>query len=178
MQALLVCFLIAIGVQTAVRLWLAARQMEAVRRARGQVPPAFAATISRADQERATDYTLARVRFGQLTIVLDAVLKLLLTIGGGVAAAAALASQWLVRALARHAAGRDRESRAMARGRAGRGVADLSHRGALRLQSHHARPVRARPAEAGPARRAHRRPVAAGDAPADAARGSRLVAVC
>src|SRR5579883_3001035 len=93
MQALLVCFLIAIGVQTAVRLWLAARQMEAVRRARGQVPPAFAATISRADQERATDYTLARVRFGQLTIVLDAVLKLLLTIGGGVAAAAALASR-------------------------------------------------------------------------------------
>ena len=86
MQWLTALFLIALAAETAVRLWLDSRQISAVRAHRDQVPDLFRGKIALADQQRAADYTVARVRLGQYTTLFDALLKLLMTIGGGLAA--------------------------------------------------------------------------------------------
>jgi STE24 endopeptidase len=83
-------FVGALAAETALRLWLASRQIAAVRAHRDRVPDLFAAEITLADQQRAADYTLARVRFGRWATFYGAAIKLLMTIGGGLAAIDAL----------------------------------------------------------------------------------------
>jgi STE24 endopeptidase len=92
MQALTVLFVLAVVVETAVRLWLASRQIAAVRANRERVPEVFSGQVALADQQRAADYTTARVRVSRWATVAEAAIKLLLTIGGGLAALEALAS--------------------------------------------------------------------------------------
>lgn len=87
---LTIIFVVAIALETALRLWLAARQIAAVRARRDSVPELFHAQITLADQQKAADYTVERVRFGRWATVFDAVFKLLLTLGGGIAAIDAL----------------------------------------------------------------------------------------
>src|SRR5579871_4469188 len=91
MQPLLLLFILALCAETGVRLWLAGRQIRAVRDRRSRVPALFADAISVADQERASEYTLTRARFGRWSIAFNALLKLALTAGGGVALADAVA---------------------------------------------------------------------------------------
>jgi STE24 endopeptidase len=86
-------FVAALGAETVVRLWLAGRQMAAVRRHRNRVPEAFRGKISTVEQQRAADYTVARVRLGRYSTVADAIIKLALTLGGGLAWAQELASR-------------------------------------------------------------------------------------
>jgi STE24 endopeptidase len=86
-------FVVALCAETAMRLWLAGRQMAAVRRHRGRVPEAFAGKVSLEEQQRAADYSVARVRLGRYSTVADAAIKLLLTFGGGLAWAQVLASR-------------------------------------------------------------------------------------
>src|SRR5258708_30457592 len=83
-------FVIAIALETALRLWLASRQIDAVRAHRDHVPELFRPQISLQDQQKAADYTVERVRFGRWATVFEALLKLLLTLGGGIAAVDAL----------------------------------------------------------------------------------------
>jgi STE24 endopeptidase len=87
LTALFVAVLLA---GAAVELWLAQRQAAAVARHRQAVPAPFAASVSAADHARAADYTLAKVRFGRIGTLLDAILTLGLTVGGGIAAIDAL----------------------------------------------------------------------------------------
>jgi STE24 endopeptidase len=77
-------FVAAIAVGTALRLWLAGRQIASVEANRGQVPTDFAGRISLADHQKAADYTLASVRFGRLSVLIDAVITLALTVGGAI----------------------------------------------------------------------------------------------
>jgi STE24 endopeptidase len=86
-------FVAALCAETAVRLWLSGRQMAAVRRHRDHVPEAFAGRISVEEQRRAADYTVARARLGRYSTVAEAVIKLLSTMGGGLAWAGALAGR-------------------------------------------------------------------------------------
>jgi STE24 endopeptidase len=79
-------FVAALATETTVRLWLASRQIAAVRAHRERVPDLFAGTIGLAEQRRAADYTAARVRLGQGATVFEVLLKLALTLGGGLAA--------------------------------------------------------------------------------------------
>ncbi len=90
MQWLTELFLVALAAETAIRVWLAARQISAVRAHRDQVPELFRGRIAVADQQRAADYTAARVRLGQFATLFEALIKLLMTIGGGLAAFDAL----------------------------------------------------------------------------------------
>ena len=83
---LTVLFVAALAAETAVRLWLAARQIAAVRAHRERVPDLFAGAIGLAEQRRAADYTAARVRLGRWATGFEALLKLALTLGGGLAA--------------------------------------------------------------------------------------------
>ena len=85
-------FLLAVMAGTVTRLWLANRQIAAVTRHRAQVPEPFAQTVSAADHHKAADYSVARTRLGRIDAVLDAVVLLGLTLGGGINA---IDRQWL-----------------------------------------------------------------------------------
>jgi len=79
-------FLIAVAAEALTRLWLGSRQIAAVQAHRNQVPPLFRGQIELADQQKAADYTTARARLGRWDTVVDALIKVLLTVGGGLAA--------------------------------------------------------------------------------------------
>ncbi len=67
-----------------VKFWLSTRQMRHVAAHRDAVPAAFAQTISLAAHQRAADYTLAKGRFGLLSMAFGAVVLLGWTLLGGV----------------------------------------------------------------------------------------------
>src|ERR1700675_4544357 len=83
-------FLAAVAAETLTRLWLGSRQIAAVRAHRDHVPEVFRAQLALADQQKAADYTVARVRLGRWAAVVEALVKLALTFGGGLAAADAV----------------------------------------------------------------------------------------
>ena len=90
MEWLTPVFLFAVLAGVAAELWLAQRQAGAVAGHRGAVPDAFAISISREEHAKAADYTLAKLRLGRISSVVDAALVLALTIGGGLATIDAL----------------------------------------------------------------------------------------
>jgi STE24 endopeptidase len=94
MNWLTLLFVAAVIGETAVRLWLASRQIAAVQAHRDRVPDAFAGRIALADQVKAADYSVARVRLGRWSTLVDALLTLGFTVGGGLAAADALIRLW------------------------------------------------------------------------------------
>jgi STE24 endopeptidase len=77
-------FLIAVVAETGIRLWLASRQLKAVRSHRDSVPTVFQDQVSLEEQQRAADYTTARVVVGRWSTLYEAFIKLVLTVGGGV----------------------------------------------------------------------------------------------
>lgn len=77
-------FLIALLLSTGVRYWLSLRQAAAVRRHRERVPEAFAAQIELAAHQKAADYTIARGAVGRWDLLLDTIVALALTLGGGI----------------------------------------------------------------------------------------------
>jgi STE24 endopeptidase len=79
-------FLAVLAAETATRLWLASRQIDAVTAHRNRVPEAFQGQIALADQQKAADYTLARVRLGRWATVVESLIKVGFTLGGGLAA--------------------------------------------------------------------------------------------
>ena len=85
MQLLGSLFLAAALAMTGVRLWLAGRQLAAVRAHRAAVPQPFAASVTLEEHQRAADYTVARLRLGRLELAFELVLLLGVTLGGGFA---------------------------------------------------------------------------------------------
>ncbi|MEP7100634.1 MAG: M48 family metallopeptidase [Burkholderiales bacterium] len=67
-----------------VKFWLATRQMRHVAAHRDAVPVPFAATITLAAHQRAADYTLAKGRFGLLSMAFGAAVLLGWTLLGGI----------------------------------------------------------------------------------------------
>jgi len=76
-------FIAALLLATVLRLWLARRHMLHVAANRHAVPPEFAGQIDLDAHQRAADYTVAKTRFAMWSVMLDAMLILLLTFGGG-----------------------------------------------------------------------------------------------
>ena len=87
-----IAFLTALALHLLVQLWLSYRQTRHVAARRHEVPPAFADAVSAAEHAKAADYTVARQRFGRLELVYDAIVLLILTLGGGIAALGRLAT--------------------------------------------------------------------------------------
>ena len=81
-----VLFVAALIAETAVRLWLSSRQIAAVRAHRDRVPELFAGRIALAEQQRAADYTVSRGQVTRWATLFEALIKLVLTLGGGLAA--------------------------------------------------------------------------------------------
>jgi STE24 endopeptidase len=75
-------FLLALGLTTALRLWLARRHVRHIAGHRGAVPAAFRETIALEAHQRAADYTTARVRLAMVDVIVGAVFVLALTLGG------------------------------------------------------------------------------------------------
>ncbi len=75
-------FVAALAAGTALRLWLAGRQMAAVTAHRDRVPPAFADRISLADHQKAAQYTIAILRLSRHSATVDALVTLALTVLG------------------------------------------------------------------------------------------------
>ena len=79
-------FAVLLLAHTAVHWWLDHRQLRHVMRHRDQVPRAFADQISLADHQKAADYTAAKLRFGQVHLLWEAVCLLGWTLLGGLGA--------------------------------------------------------------------------------------------
>jgi len=86
MQWLTWFFVAAVAAETVTRLWLGSRQIAAVQSHRDAVPALFREQIALEDQQKAADYTTARVRMGRIATVVEALVKIALTVGGGLAA--------------------------------------------------------------------------------------------
>src|SRR2546426_2251168 len=85
-------FLLALAVSLGLQLWLARRQLRHVLAHRSVVPAHFASRITLAAHHKAADYTVARTRVAVVELLLDAVVLLALTLGGGLA----LIAGWIV----------------------------------------------------------------------------------
>lgn len=82
--SLSLAFAAALAISLLVRFWLATRQMRHVAAHRGAVPAPFDATITLAAHQRAADYTLAKGRFGLLSMAFGATVLLAWTLLGGI----------------------------------------------------------------------------------------------
>ena len=78
-------FLALVVASTALRAWLALRQMRHVARHRDTVPAPFRTTVPLDSHQKAADYTLAHQRFGLVKLGFEIALLLLWTVGGGIA---------------------------------------------------------------------------------------------
>lgn len=88
-------FLAALAASLTIRLYLAYRHIAYVRAHRGRVPETFSTEVALEAHQKAADYTCAKTRFGILGTLIDAVVLLLLTLGGGLALADRIVSGWL-----------------------------------------------------------------------------------
>ncbi len=84
-SAFTVLFVVALVAMLATRLWLALRQIDHVERHRDRVPAAFADRIGLAAHQKAADYTIAKQKLGRIETIVDALVLLGLTLGGGLA---------------------------------------------------------------------------------------------
>jgi STE24 endopeptidase len=78
-------FLVFLILITGAKAWLNARQIRHVSAHRDNPPPGFA-FVQAGDHRKAADYTVAKARLGYFHILLDALLILAFTLGGGLAA--------------------------------------------------------------------------------------------
>ncbi len=78
-------FLTALTLSLLTRLWLAWRQLKHVAAHRAAVPRAFAERVSLAAHQKAADYTCAKTRLAMIETMVESLLLLWLTVGGGAA---------------------------------------------------------------------------------------------
>ena len=76
-------FLILIAATLLTRLWLARRHVRHVLANRKRVPAPFRGKIQLKAHHKAADYTAAKTRLGMLVVVIDTLLLLVWTLGGG-----------------------------------------------------------------------------------------------
>lgn len=94
MQIFTAIFLSALTITFFTRVWLATRHIRHVLAHRDRVPPNFSSQITLEAHQKAADYTCAKTRLGYASILLEATLLLILTLGGGLSALNAIWSNW------------------------------------------------------------------------------------
>jgi len=87
-------FLCVLALSFALRTWLGWRQLRHVAAHRDAVPAAFSETIALSEHQRAADYTCAKVRLGMLSNLVDTLVILGFTLGGGLQWLWTLSSAW------------------------------------------------------------------------------------
>lgn len=76
-------FLLFLTLSSALRLWLATRQIAHIARHRSSVPAEFASRITLEEHQKAADYSIAKTRLGISSTIAETALLLGLTLGGG-----------------------------------------------------------------------------------------------
>lgn len=94
MQTFTILFLVALVLTFLARIWLATRHIHHVFAHRDHVPDDFSSRITLASHQKAADYTCAKTRLGYISITLDTLFLLILTLGGGLNALADFWSNW------------------------------------------------------------------------------------
>ncbi len=84
MNTFTIIFLIALIISSSVQFWLAKRQADYVAAHRSAVPDAFKTKVPLEAHQKAADYTLAKIKLGNIDGVLGIIILLLLTLGGGI----------------------------------------------------------------------------------------------
>ena len=79
-------FLGALALMVALRLWLFRRQISYVLAHRLDVPAQFAGRLEVSAHQKAADYTVAKNRFGRVSLAVEVLLLLFFTFGGGLQA--------------------------------------------------------------------------------------------
>ena len=77
-------FLIALFISSSIQFWLAKRQADYVAAHRSAVPDAFKSKVPLTAHQKAADYTLAKIKLGNIDGALGIIVLLLLTLGGGI----------------------------------------------------------------------------------------------
>lgn len=85
MQTFTLIFLFFLTATSLIQIWLSFRQSRHVAKYRAAVPEEFAGKISLQEHQKAADYTQVKGSFGRMEVILNVVLVLLWTIGGGLA---------------------------------------------------------------------------------------------
>jgi len=88
-------FAVALVLGLLLKFWLSSRQIRHVALHRGQVPAAFAQTITLAAHQKAADYTVAKARLGLLETALGAAVLIGWTLLGGLSALNSALMPWL-----------------------------------------------------------------------------------
>ena len=78
-----IAFALAVALSLALKLWLSSRQIRHVAMHRKVVPEAFATVVPLPAHQKAADYTIAKSRFGLLSLAFDSALLLGWTLLGG-----------------------------------------------------------------------------------------------
>ncbi|PFH11077.1 STE24 endopeptidase [Collimonas sp. PA-H2] len=78
-----VLFVVFLAITLIVRFWLGSRQIRHVLAHRNSVPAEFAERIPLAAHQRAADYTVARTKFGMLSMLINAAVLIGFTLLGG-----------------------------------------------------------------------------------------------
>ena len=76
-------FILALGLNAALQLWLSGRQVRHVQANRTKVPEAFRERIPLHSHQRAADYTVDRTRLGMVEVAWSALVLFAWTLGGG-----------------------------------------------------------------------------------------------
>ncbi len=84
MNTFTIIFLIALIISSSIQFWLAKRHADYVAAHRAAVPDAFKDKVPLAAHQKAADYTLEKVKLGNIDGILGIVVLLLLTLGGGI----------------------------------------------------------------------------------------------
>jgi len=84
MNTFTIIFLIALIISSSIQFWLAKRQADYVADHRSAVPDAFKNKVPLAAHQKAADYTLAKIKLGNIDGALGIIILLLLTLGGGI----------------------------------------------------------------------------------------------
>jgi STE24 endopeptidase len=82
MNTFTIIFLIALIISSSIQFWLAKRQANYVADHRSAVPEAFKTKVPLEAHQKAADYTLAKVKLGNIDGVLGIIVLLLMTVGG------------------------------------------------------------------------------------------------
>jgi STE24 endopeptidase len=94
MQTFTTLFLAALTLTFLAQIWLATRHIHHVLAHRHRVPDDFSSRITLESHQKAADYTCAKTRLGYISITLNTLLLLALTLGGGLNALADFWSNW------------------------------------------------------------------------------------
>ncbi len=84
MNTFTIIFLIALIISSSIQFWLAKRHADYVAAHRSAVPDAFKDKVPLAAHQKAADYTLEKVKLGNIDGILGILVLLLLTLGGGI----------------------------------------------------------------------------------------------